>query len=42
MEIKDPKIILEVKHKLKLNESCEEYVPIICGSVVNGGFKRKL
>jgi len=40
VESEDPKVILKVKENLKLND--DEYVPVICGSVVNGGFKRKL
>jgi hypothetical protein len=42
VEIKDSKIILEVKKKLKLPEEIDDYAPMICGSVVNGGFTRKL
>ena len=42
IEIKDSKTILEVKKHLMIEEGCDDYVPIICGSVVNEGFKRKL
>ena len=42
LEITDAKLILQVKESLKLNEKCDDYVPIICGSVVSGGFTRKL
>jgi hypothetical protein len=41
-EILDPEIIESVKYNLNTNDHCDDYVPIICGSVVNGGFKRKL
>lgn len=41
-EIKDPAIIAKVKHELNLEDGADEYTPIICGSVVVGGFKRKL
>ena len=41
-EIKDPKIISTVKQNLNLNDQSDNYAPIICGSIINGGFKRKL
>jgi len=41
-EIRDPKIIQQVKDNLNLDAKCDDYTPIICGSVVDGGFKRKL
>ena len=41
-EIFDKNLIEKVKFNLNLNDSCDDYAPIICGSVVNGGFKRKL
>ena len=41
-EVKDPRIISEVVEKLNLNDHSDDYAPIICGTVVNGGFKRKL
>lgn len=41
-EIKDPLLISKVKASLNLNDQCDEYAPVICGSVIDGGFKRKL
>jgi len=41
-EITDPAIIASVKADLNLEDGADEYTPIICGSVVGGGFKRKL
>ena len=41
-EIKDPAIIAGVKHDLNLEDGADDYTPIICGSVVGGGFRRKL
>ena len=41
-EIKDPKIINTVISDLNLNDQSDDYAPIISGSVINGGFKRKL
>jgi hypothetical protein len=41
-EIKDPGIIRSVQQHLNLNDQSDEYAPIICGSVVDGGFERKL
>tara|TARA_B110000285_G_scaffold218667_1_gene268382 strand:+ start:82 stop:576 length:495 start_codon:yes stop_codon:yes gene_type:complete len=41
-EIKDPEIIEIVKFNLNLNDKCDDYAPIICGTVMNSGFKRKL
>lgn len=41
-EIKDPAIIEKVKQDLNLEDGADDYTPIICGSVVGGGFKRKL
>ena len=41
-EITDPAIIANVQRDLNLEEGAGDYTPIICGSVVGGGFKRKL
>ena len=41
-EIKDPKIISQVVQNLNLNDKSDDYAPIICGTVINGGFDRKL
>jgi len=41
-EIKDPKIIENVGKNLNLNDQSNDYAPIICGSVIHGGFDRKL
>ena len=41
-EIKDSEIIRSVQQHLNLNDQSDEYAPIICGSVVDGGFERKL
>lgn len=41
-EITDPAIIERVKQDLNLEDGSDDYTPIICGSVVGGGFKRKL
>lgn len=41
-EIRDMKVIKNVEEMLNLDEKCDDYTPIICGSVVAGGFKRKL
>ena len=41
-EIIDQKIIRDVSKNLNLHDMSDDYAPIICGSVVNGGFKRKL
>ena len=41
-EIKDPEIMEVVKYNLNLNDKYDDYAPVICGTVVNGGFKRKL
>ena len=35
-------IIEKVKQDLNLEDRADDYTPIICGSVVAGGFKRKL
>ena len=41
-EIKDPEIIAKVAANLNLEADHDGYAPIICGSIVNGGFNRKL
>ena len=41
-EIKDKSLIDKAKVYLNIDDTIDDYAPIICGSVVNGGFKRKL
>ena len=41
-EITDPKLIRKAKIGMNINEAIDNFAPVICGSVVNGGFKRKL
>lgn len=41
-EIKDPKLIRQAKIDMNINDVIDNFAPVICGSVVNGGFKRKL
>ena len=41
-EIRDQKLIQKAKTYMNINDMIDNYAPVICGSVVNGGFKRKL
>ena len=41
-EIHDKEIIEKMKSYMNVNDQFDDSVPIICGSVINGGFKRKL
>ena len=43
MEIKDKKLIKQIKKSLGVAEGGNrDDIPYICGSIVNGGFSRKL
>ena len=41
-EITDPAIIGQVSANLNFGADPDDYAPVICGSIINGGFKRKL
>ena len=42
LEITDEKIIKRVKENLNLENDSDPVTPLICGTIVNGSFKRKL
>jgi len=43
IEIKDPAMIKKIKQNLNIKPSeAKDLAPLICGTLVNGGFKRKL
>lgn len=41
-EITDEKVIDEIKANLNINYNDNDVAPFVCGSIVNGGFSRKL
>jgi len=41
-EIKDPEMVSKITEYLNLEDNREDFTPIICGTVVDGGFTRKL
>jgi len=41
-QITDNAIIEEVRKTLNIEEHCDSSTPIICGTMINGGFLRKL
>jgi hypothetical protein len=41
-EIKDPEMVSKITEHLNLEDNREDFTPIICGTVVDGGFARKL
>jgi hypothetical protein len=43
IEIKDKAVVDQIKDELNLTyHEADEIAPVICGTVVNGGFNRKL
>jgi len=43
IEVQDEKLVKQIRDELNLNfDEHEDCNPIICGSIVNGGFVRKL
>ena len=41
-EIKDPETVSKIIEYLNLEDNREDFTPIICGTVTDGGFTRKL
>jgi hypothetical protein len=41
-EIKDPEMVSKIAEYLNLEDNREDFTPIICGTVMDGGFTRKL
>ena len=41
-EIKDPETVSKIIEHLNLEDNREDFTPIICGTVTDGGFTRKL